>query len=180
MDDPDRKAIHEAIVRLADGDRGAFPVLVDQLWPILLGFARRGIGNEHDAEDIAQQVFFNICARISDFDRAGDGLSWAFGIASYEIMTHRRRRQRRREVHGAPEVVLRADPGVSQEDRFIERDLTTALELVVGQLSDEDRTYLGLAPAPATTNAARATLRKRRQRALDRLRIVWRRLYGEP
>jgi RNA polymerase sigma-70 factor (ECF subfamily) len=180
MEVPDRKAIHEAIVRLADGDRGAFPVLIDKLWPILLGFARRGIGNEHDAEDIAQQVFFNICSRISDFDKERDGLSWAFGIASYEIMTHRRRQQRRREVPGTVDAASYADPGASQEDRFIEQDLASALRLVVGHLSEDDKACLGLTSAAGTTSAAGATLRKRRQRALDRLRIVWRRLHGEP
>src|SRR5690349_3291617 len=97
MDSVRRKAIHEAMVRLSDGDRTAFDVLVDELWPVLLSFAN-GLGQRADAEDVAQEVFYKICSRISEFDRERDGASWAFGIASYEILTLRRRQQRRREV----------------------------------------------------------------------------------
>src|SRR6187399_1720795 len=94
-----RKAIHDAIVRLADGDRSALDALLDELWPVLLAFAERGVGRGADAEDVAQEAFIKICARTADFDRERDGLSWAFGIAHFEVLTHRRRRQRRREVN---------------------------------------------------------------------------------
>ena len=97
METPRRKAVHDAMVRLADGDRGAFDLLLDQLWPVVLSLARvRGVAQWADAEDIAKDVFIKICALIAEFDRARDGLSCAFGIASYEILTHRRRLQRRR------------------------------------------------------------------------------------
>ena len=36
MDATRRKAIHDAMVRLSDGDRTAFEVLVDELWPVIL------------------------------------------------------------------------------------------------------------------------------------------------
>jgi RNA polymerase sigma-70 factor, ECF subfamily len=99
MDTARRKTIHDTMVRLSDGDRSAFDVLLDELWPVVLSFAERGVGRGADAEDVAQEVFYRICSKIADFDRNRDGLSWAFGIASYEIMTHRKRRLRRREVH---------------------------------------------------------------------------------
>ena len=182
METPRRKAVHDAMVRLADGDRGAFDLLLDQLWPVVLSLARvRGVAQGADAEDIAQDVFMKICARIADFDRARDGLSWAFGIASYEILTHRRRRQRRREVDGAPALREVADPAASTEELLVRRELLTALEQAAGALSDDDRRLLGLQPAPAgEPGVPAATLRKRRQRALDRLRVVWRGLNGEP
>ncbi|HEU5072963.1 MAG TPA: sigma-70 family RNA polymerase sigma factor, partial [Polyangiaceae bacterium] len=91
MDAARRKAIHDAMVRLSDGDRTAFDVLLDELWPVILAFAKRGAGPGVDAEDVAQEVFYKLCARIADFDRRRDAVSWAFGIASYELMTHRRR-----------------------------------------------------------------------------------------
>lgn len=70
-----RTATHEAVVRLADGDREPFAVLVDELWPMILSFVERGIGRGADAEDVAQDVFLKICSRIADFDRTRDGLS---------------------------------------------------------------------------------------------------------
>jgi RNA polymerase sigma-70 factor (ECF subfamily) len=179
MDALRRKTIHEAMVRLADGDRSAMNVLVNELWPVVLLFAERGLQHEQDAEDVAQEVFLRICSRISDFDRNLDGLSWAFGIANYEIMTVRTRRKRRRELAGDRELAARADARLSQEEAVIQSELTEAMVLAVGHLSDDDRASLAL-EVPRLANVPTATVRKRRQRALDRLRAVWRNLYGEP
>ena len=121
MDPTRRKVIHHAMVRLSDGDRTAFDVLLDELWPVLLSFAERGVGRGGDAEDVAQEVFYKICSRIADFDRSRDGLSWAFGIASYEIMTHRRRLQRRREVLDEASVTEQLDGSASQEEQLLAR-----------------------------------------------------------
>jgi RNA polymerase sigma-70 factor (ECF subfamily) len=185
MDAERRSAIHAAMVRLADGDRAAFDVLLDELWPVILAFAERGVGKGPDAEDIAQETFFKLCSRISDFDRARDGLSWAFGIAGYEILTQRKRRRRRREVSAEAVLEHAPDASASQEDSLLEREQRTALEQTLQTLDEEDRIALGLVPAlPAphlpSPQVASATLRKRKQRALDRLRGLWRSIHGEP
>jgi RNA polymerase sigma-70 factor (ECF subfamily) len=179
MDAARRKGIHHAMVRLSDGDRAAFDVLLDELWPVVLSFAQRGLNGSADAEDVAQEVFFRICSRIADFDRSRDGLSWAFGIASYEVMTHRRRQQRRREIHDEPSLAVISDGGSSQEDVLLRREAVRAFEEAVGALTDDDRRALGLAPTESPSEVSTSTLRKRRQRALDRLRGLWRTIYGE-
>ena len=100
MDPQRRKAIQHAILRLADGDRTAMPLLVDQLWPVLLSYAEHGLRDAQVAEDVAQEVLFRISSRISELDRSRDPLSWAFGIATFEIMTQRKRRLRSRDARG--------------------------------------------------------------------------------
>jgi RNA polymerase sigma-70 factor (ECF subfamily) len=179
MDAARRKIIHDAMVRLSEGDRAAFDVLLDELWPVILSFAQRGVGRGADAEDVAQEVFFRICARIADFDRSRDGLSWAFGIASHEVLTHRRRLQRRREVHDDSSLAAKADEAASQEDLIVRHEVTAALEQAIGALTDDDRRALGLIPSAHAEAVPAATLRKRKQRALDRLRDLWRGTYGE-
>jgi RNA polymerase sigma-70 factor (ECF subfamily) len=179
MEPTQRKSIHEAMVRLSDGDRSAFPVLVDDLWPVILAFARRGVGHQQDAEDIAQEVFVRICSRIADFDRARDGVAWALGIAAYEILTVRRRQQRRRE-QGGLFLDHYANDAATPEDSLIRQELAAAVTHAIGQLSNADRVSLGLVAEPAAVIVEGPTLRKRRQRALDRLRAVWRNLHGEP
>lgn len=178
MDAARRNAIHEAMVRLSDGDRTAFDLVLDELWPVLRSFALRGLRHSADAEDVAQETFYKICANIGDFDRRRDGLSWAFGIASHELMTHRRRQQRRREVPHDASVTATADSAASQEAQLVDRDILSALEEALGALTEEDRRTLGVHAAP--TNATGPTQRKRRQRALERLRDLWRRRHGEP
>jgi len=167
------------MVRLSDGDRSAMEFLVSELWPVILAFAQRGVRQHEDAEDVAQEVFLRICSRISDFDRTRDGLSWAFGIASYEVLSHRRRHTRRRELLGDAELSEHVAPGASQEEAVIGQELAQAMAEALGTLSEADRLTLGLAGAPLAIAPPSATARKRRQRALERLRVVWRKLYGE-
>ena len=180
MDPERRKALHVAISRLADGDRSAMKELVHTLWPVLLDFARRSVRQEQDAEDIAQEVFYRICSRAAEFDRDRDGLSWAFGIASYEILSHRRKQQRLHRTLQPFDFATVPDPGCSQEEQTIRVQLKSALATVLGEISVSEQALLGLNGGGPLANVSALALRKRRQRALDRVRTVWRRLYGEP
>src|SRR5262252_4847326 len=121
-----RRTIHRAMVRLAEGDRAAFDAVFAGLWPELLAFVRRALPGHPDAEDLAQQALLKIFFRISDFDTSRDGVAWAVGIATYEVLTLRRKRQRRREVSAEPEVHA-VDTGASPERLLIETDLRRAL-----------------------------------------------------
>lgn len=178
MDPQRRKAIQDAAVRLADGDRAAMPTLVTQLWPVLLSFAERGLRDSQAAEDVAQEVLFRISSRIAEFDSNRDAVSWAFGIASFEVLTQRKRRERRREDYSGVELpeILGAP---SSEEAAIHAELRVALSEALGQLSEEDLAQLGLGSVDHA-GAATPAMRKRRQRALERLRLIWRSIYGEP
>jgi RNA polymerase sigma-70 factor (ECF subfamily) len=181
MDAVRRKTIQDAMVRLSDGDRTAMGPLVQELWPVILSFAKRGLRQVEGAEDVAQEVFLKICSRISDFDRRRDGVSWAFAIASYEVMTARRRHHRRRETVVDVDRALGsvADTAPSQEESALQSELNALVLEVAGALSDADRATLGLLEATEPDAANNPTLRKRKQRALERFRTVWRRLHGD-
>jgi DNA-directed RNA polymerase specialized sigma24 family protein len=143
--------------RLYEGDRSAFAPLADALWPVVLAFAQ---GADVEPEDVAQEVFLRLCTRMADYEPGRDAVSWVYGIARYEVLTQRKRRQRRRE-EGA-------------EEELVQQDLVDRLTELVGQLTPEDRLALGLeGEVPGG-----ATQRKRKQRALDRLRALWRSLHG--
>ena len=176
MENVQRQRLHQAIVRLAEGDRSVFPPLFEELWPMILGFVRRTVGPSPDAEDVAQQVLINLFFRISEFDRTRDGVAWVFGIAAHEIRTYQRKLQRRREVSGSGRGFERPSAAASQEESCHEATLDAALEAALGQLSNDDRSALLRSHVPQDTVPA-ATWRKRRQRALQRLREAWRQLY---
>jgi RNA polymerase sigma-70 factor (ECF subfamily) len=176
MDADRRRQLQAWMVQFADGDRAAFQPLFDGLWPVLLAFTSRALVPAADAEDVAQQVMLKVFSRIADFDRTRDGVSWALGIAAYEVMTLRRRRARRREHTGA--TLERVDEeGSNLEERAIAGQLSRALRELVGELPERDRDALEFAFAgePAPTGD---TWRKRRLRAVERLRAAWRRAYG--
>lgn len=176
MDAERRRQIQTWMVQFADGERAAFQPLFDALWPVLLSFASRTLEPHADAEDAAQQAMLKVFSRIADFDRARDGVSWALGIAGYEIMTIRKQRTRRRE---SPAAALERveQQGTSVEEQAMVDEVRQAILELVGELPERDRAALAYAFAgeePPTDE----TSRKRRFRAIERLRSAWRRANG--
>ena len=164
------------MVQFAEGERAAFQPLFDALWPVLLAFTSRTLEQTGDAEDGAQEAMLKVFSRIADFDRRRDGVSWALGIAGYEVMTVRKQRARRRAA--GPGALDRLEQeGADIEERMIGDELRQAVLAVVGELPERDQAALAYAftgEAPPTDE----TSRKRRFRALERLRAAWRRAHG--
>lgn len=171
MNELERRQLNDAMVRLANGDRSAFDAVFGGLWGPLSDYVRRAVHDHPDAEDLAQQTLLNVFARISEFDTARDGVSWAFGIATFEIRTMRKKIHRRRET--SIEDVAIADSRPLQEVTLIDNDLRELLVAVMGQLRQSDQEILlGGARGPSE-EVSPAAWRKRRQRALERLRNLW-------
>ena len=132
-----------------------------------------------DREDVAQHTLLQVFARISDFDTHRDGVSWVFGIATYEVKTLRRQVQRRRETNDADSLEDVPVSASSAEDLVIRAGLRAALAEVLSHLCETDRdSLLRTEDAMPTAGVTGAALRKRRQRALDRLRALWRKRHA--
>jgi RNA polymerase sigma-70 factor (ECF subfamily) len=170
------------MARLAEGERDAFAFVFGRLWPVLRRFARRAFASQADADDVAQRALLSIMARASEYDAGRDALAWAIGITMWECRSAIRRRDRRRESPVPADLVATS---LSPEAVVIEQDLRRAIEEALGSLDASDLAALGLsaptddhAPQGLVGGAPAATLRKRRQRALTRLRAVWSRLHA--
>jgi RNA polymerase sigma factor (sigma-70 family) len=164
----ERQVLTDLMVRLADGDRGACDPLFALLWPLVFSFANKLLAGHADAADAAQRALLRIYARTSEFDRDRDALAWALGITRWECRTIARSGARRRED------ALADDPGSdmrSPESALLERELLSLFEEGLSQLTAADRKALGLGVAPSPRGPAE---RKRKQRALARLRLIWR------
>jgi RNA polymerase sigma factor (sigma-70 family) len=175
MDAEQRGELNTLLRQYADGERAAFQPLFDRLWPALLAFTRRAQGSQADGEDAAQQALLKVFARIVDFDRERDGLSWALAIAVYETMTIRKQRARRRDAGEVPPTIQDERP--NQEESAMRAELRAAVQEILGGLSPRDQealAYLFTGAEPARDETAR----KRRFRALERLRAAWRRAHG--
>lgn len=148
------------------------------LWPVVLAFAKRTVREAADAEDVAQEVFVKIASRIADYDRSRDGLTWVYAIAAFEVRTHLRRLQRRREVPPMAEDAEPADLAPAPIDLIIDEEVSTMLAGALGELSDADRVLLGIGEGTADATLNGTAIRKRRQRALSKLRSMWSKFYG--
>ncbi len=167
--------LNALMARLADGDRSVFTLVFRRLWPPTLRLCHSLLRHEADASDAAQLAMQKVLERASDYDPRRPALPWALAIAAWECRTIRRRQGRRREV---PAEAAGDIAGADTEDELVDRALTRAAITALGELSDADRDTLLATFWDEAASTSGATLRKRRERALARLRDTWRRLYG--
>lgn len=160
------------MIRLREGEREAFGPVYRALWPLVRDFATRAGGA--DAQDVAQLALLKLFEQAADYDERHRVEAWALSLTAWELRTARRRRGRRREVDFES-----APPRASEdpEEAMIRKLLAEEATRVLGLLRPGDRETLALAfhDEPVAMSAA---LRKRKQRALARLRQVWRSIHG--
>jgi RNA polymerase sigma factor (sigma-70 family) len=91
----------------AEGEK-AFEALVKRHGPMVLGVARRILGNTHDAEDAFQAAFLVLARRASSIQPPGMLGNWLYGVARRTALEARRAILRRREKERA--AMPRAEP----------------------------------------------------------------------
>jgi RNA polymerase sigma-70 factor (ECF subfamily) len=170
--DPDLDTL---VARLADGDRAVFSDVFQRLWAPALRLCRSLLKNDADASDAAQQALEKIFTRASDYDRSRPALPWALAIAAWECRTIVRKRSRRRESRDEGELQMMVAGG---EEDFMQRELIRVALEAMGHLSETDREALVATFWEEAASVHGATLRKRRERALARLRFSFKKLYG--
>ena len=169
-----RLQLQEWMTRLSDGDRSAFRPVFDLLHPLLQRFVSTQLGPS-ESDDVAQQALLRIFERATEFDPAFDALSWAFGIAAYEVRTARKRTLRRRE-EPADALAGHADPSAGPEAHAELQQLSAAVREVLGTMDAADLDTL--ARVACGERLPGATFRKRVERALGRLRLAWSEKHG--
>ena len=177
MDPEARQSLNALMARLADGDRSAFDDAYALLWPAVLAFCRRALVAS-DAEDAAQLALLKVFERASTFRRERDALTWAITIAAWEARTIRTRHVRARSISidGYEHFPAADDP----EQSVADHELVEAAAAVLGSLSEDDRATLTATFAGETPGGVSgATFRKRRERAMARLKEAWRRIHGD-
>jgi RNA polymerase sigma-70 factor (ECF subfamily) len=166
-------SLDQLVARLAEGDRGAFAAVFRALWTPTLKLCSSMLKNEADAADAAQQAMQKVLERASDYDPTRPALPWALAIAAWECRTILRKRSRRKEVSddAAPETAAEDVPTEVEQRLLIQNAL-----VAVGELSANDRETLVATFWDQDGDVRGATLRKRRERAVKRLRDAFRRL----
>ncbi|MEW5742711.1 MAG: sigma factor [Myxococcota bacterium] len=175
MDAARRTQLNQAMARLARGDRSAADEVFALLWPTLEAFAARWLAGSSQAEDVAQQALLKVFAQAPGFDTSKDALAWALEVTVWECRTERQRvaRSRTKEVSAAAQLSTASTPEAEVEAA----ELSAALAGAMAGLSEKDREEL--AKVVREEAAGDAASRKRRQRALERLKALWRTLHGD-
>ncbi|MFN2581644.1 MAG: RNA polymerase sigma factor [Candidatus Dormibacteria bacterium] len=81
-----------------DGDASAFDVLFSRYHPRVRAITMRYVGDEHAAEDLVQETFFNVLRSLNRVDESFNFGAWVHRIA-VNICQDELRRRNRRAVH---------------------------------------------------------------------------------
>jgi RNA polymerase sigma factor (sigma-70 family) len=169
---PDDAALLHRFV--AAEDREAFALLIARHGPIVLGTARRFVGNVHDAEDVFQAVFLSL-ARLAKTIREGRALPAWLHQATCRIAAKVRKDRGSGSHEPSPEPCETIDPA----DQLVWREVRQALDEELQCLPERLRSPLVLCYLSGLTRdeAARqlgwslGTLKRRLEEGRKVLRI---------
>lgn len=84
------------MLRVRDGDRAAFEVLIEKYRQPLLNVIARTIGRQADAEDLAQDVFVRVYRAAPRYEPTAKFSTWLYTIARRICLNHVRAQSLRR------------------------------------------------------------------------------------
>lgn len=130
----------ELLAQFAAGDQSAARALTDALLPGALRQAWRMLGDQAEAEDVAQDAMMRLWKQANDW-RAGEARvsTWLYRVVHNLCIDRIRKRRPQVPVEDAPEPV---DPDPSVLDRMAESDTAKAVAAAIGQLPERQRQAL--------------------------------------
>ncbi len=172
--DPDAAAVSAAL-----RERRAFATLFDTYWDPIFKFCYYHLGDWHQAEDAASEIFVKALANLQHFDPMVPGTTfraWLYGISRNVIATSYRKTVQRPQTPLDREPDLAAD-GASIEELIIAAERHAELRALLDQLPGDQRELLELRLAglnaveiARTLGRSHEAVRKAQSRAIIGLR----------
>lgn len=176
------------MMRIAQGDGRAFEALVAQRLDRVVAVARRMLGNDADAEEVAQEAFLRLWRRADRWEPGRAQVStWLYRVATNLCIDHMRRR---RGEH-AQETVPEQEQPAAQQRVLEEADLRRRMDDALQSLPERQRMalvlfhYEGLAMSEAaelmqvSVDALESLLARGRRTLKQQLDGQWRSLLPE-
>jgi len=142
---PDDHALMAAAGR---GDEKAFALLVERHHTLVIHTIAKMLGDEHEAHDLAQQVFLRVWRSAPRFRPQAKFTTWLMTIVRNLVFNESRRRYRsqlvsieqKREEHPAREL---PDPHSQSADHLAsQHELTAAIDAAIAALPEQQRLAL--------------------------------------
>lgn len=133
----------QLLKEIAAGDRAAFTTLYRRYHRRLFAFIYRRLDDQEAAEDVLQEVMFEVWKKAGSFAGRSKPSTWLFGIARYKTLNALRAYAR----PSAPEEEMAefADESAGPEDRAAARSEQEVVQAALGRLGPEHREVLEMA-----------------------------------
>ncbi len=116
------------VQRCLRGDEDATRTLIEQFQGDVYGLCVRLLGDRHEAEDVAQEVFLRIFRSLRRWDRTRPLKPWIMGITVNRCRTFLARRARRPELADYLQDTAASRP--EDDSAELVREIQAALELL--------------------------------------------------
>lgn len=130
----------ELVSRSLDGDRDAFATLVLRYRTLVIGVAYRICGNASLAEDIAQETFIRVWAKLTTFRPEGSFKGWLCRIAANLTIDALRRQKPTTDIEEISAVASDKEP----EPAVLSSEQAVAVRSALLRLPVQSRTILVL------------------------------------
>jgi RNA polymerase sigma-70 factor (family 1) len=128
---------------VSGGDTGAFEQLVERHQRLVVGTVSRMLGNNSEAEDIAQQVFVRVWKSANRYVPRAKFTTWLLKITRNLVFNELRRRSRHAQVPLQTELEeerpIRDERGVAPDASLLERELQEAIDAAIARLPETQR-----------------------------------------
>ncbi|MBU8871019.1 MAG: sigma-70 family RNA polymerase sigma factor [Gemmatimonadales bacterium] len=131
----------ELLKRCQDGDELAWEVLVRQQQGRICSIAYGYVGDQDEAQDLAQDIFVRLYKRLDTCRDAEKFVSWLISIARNACLDHLRRRKARppRRDIPAEEMSSLKDAGPTPEENWVRSSRQKLVHRALRQLSEINR-----------------------------------------
>jgi RNA polymerase sigma-70 factor, ECF subfamily len=136
------------MLRVKDGDMGAFEELVDKFKQPVINLIHRTLHDPDEAEDLAQNVFLQVFKSAHRYQATAKFSTWLFTIARNLCLNEIRRRSRHpadsietdsSESDDHPIRQYADAKNLSPPDRLLERELEEKIQQALSALPDNQR-----------------------------------------
>jgi RNA polymerase sigma-70 factor (family 1) len=165
--------------RMGCDDRAAFTELYNRYWDKTFAVALHRLGDEHEAEEVVQEVFLSIWQRRANIELTHSVATYLSVAVKYKVINHLAK-QHRRQQHIDELSVNATDTEDTTANWLAEKELRRLLDHSINQLPekcrivfllsrDENKTYAEIA---AELNISAKTVEAHMSKALTMLRAT--------
>jgi RNA polymerase sigma-70 factor, ECF subfamily len=130
--------------QVADGDERAFRLLVERHQHAVVGMVARMLGDVHEAEDIAQQVFVRVWQAAAKWRPEAKFTTWLFTIVRNQVFNESRRRSRKKEtsleerMENHPEI-MSSDESLAPDEVMEKGEWHRKIDAAIASLPEQQR-----------------------------------------